>query len=81
MEKNGCGKIKNERELEFAIFCIENVAQRLGESGEKVFFDLTVTSNILYDYIVQCYETLHTQDKEYIVDDILGVMKERGVCA
>ena len=79
--KNGCGKIKNERELEFAIFCIENVAQRLGESGEKVFFDLTVTSNILYDYIVPCYETLHTQDKEYIVDDILGVMKERGVCA
>ena len=81
MEKNGCGKIKNERELEFAIFCIENVAQRRGESGEKVFFDLTVTSNILYDYIVPCYETLHTQDKEYIVDDILGVMKERGVCA
>lgn len=81
MEKNGCGRIKNERELEFAIFCIENVAQRLGESGEKVFFDLTVTSNILYDYIVPCYETLHTQDKEYIVDDILGVMKERGVCA
>lgn len=81
MVKNGCGKIKNERELEFAIFCIENVAQRLGESGEKVFFDLTMTSNILYDYIVPCYETLHTQDKEYIVDDILGVMKERGVCA
>ena len=81
MVKNGCGKIKSERELEFAIFCIENVAQRLGESGEKVFFDLTVTSNILYDYIVPCYETLHTQDKEYIVDDILGVMKERGVCA
>lgn len=81
MVKNGCGKIKNERELEFAIFCIENVAQRLGESGEKVFFDLTVASNILYDYIVPCYETLHTQDKEYIVDDILGVMKERGVCA
>ena len=55
--------------------------QRLGEGGEKVFFDLTVTSNILYDYIVPCSETLHTQDKEYIVDDILGVMKERGVCA
>ena len=81
MEKNGCGIIKNERELEVAIFCIENVAQRLGEGGEKVFYDLTVTSNILYDYIVPCYETLHTQDKEYIVDDILGVMKERGVCA
>ena len=81
MVKNGCGKIKSERELEFAIFCIENVAQRLSQSGEKVFCALTSASNILYDSIVPCYETLHTQDKEYIVDDILGVMKERGVCA
>ncbi len=79
MAKDGCEKIKNIRELEFAIFCIENVAGRLGESGEKVFYALTVTSNILYDYIIPCYETLHTQDKEYIVDDILGVMEERGV--
>ena len=81
MVKNGCEKIKSERELEFAIFCIESVAQRLSQSGEKVFRALTSASNILYDYIVPCYETLHTQDKEYIVDDILGVMKERGVCA
>ena len=25
------------------------------------------------------YEILHTQGKEYIVDDIIEVMKERGV--
>lgn len=81
MVKNGCEKIKNARELEFAIFCIENIARRLGESGEKVFYALTEESNLLYDYIIPCYETLHTQGKEYIVDDILGVMKERGVCA
>ena len=81
MVKNRSEKIKNARELEFAIFCIENIARRLGESGEKVFYALTEASNLLYDYIIPCYETLHTQGKEYIVDDILGVMKERGVCA
>ena len=80
MKKSGCGKIKNERELEFAIFCIESIAQRLGQSGEKVFYALTSASNILFDYIVPCYETLHTQDKAYIVDDILRIMQERGVC-
>ena len=36
-------------------------------------------SDILYGYIVPEYEVLHTQSREYIVDEILDVMKERGV--
>ena len=30
-------KIKNSNELEFAIFCIENVAARLGVDAERVY--------------------------------------------
>ena len=30
-------------------------------------------------YIVPEYEVLHTQSREYIVNDLLDVMKERGV--
>ena len=33
----------------------------------------------LNGYIVPEYEVLHTQSREYIVDDLLDVMKERGV--
>ena len=29
-------KIKNSRELEFAVFCIENVAAKLGVDAERV---------------------------------------------
>lgn len=36
-------------------------------------------SDILYKYIVPNYEILHTQGKEYIVEDIIAVMKEEGV--
>ena len=36
-------------------------------------------SNILNDYIVPEYEILHTQSREYIVRELLDVMKERGV--
>lgn len=36
-------------------------------------------SDILNGYIVPEYEVLHTQSREYIVEDILDVMKERGV--
>lgn len=71
--------IEKSRELEFAIFCIENVAAKLGVSAEKVYNALTEKSDILNDYIIPEYEILHTQGKEYIVDDIIEVMKERGV--
>lgn len=73
------GKIKNVDELEFAIFCIENVAIRLGVGGDLLYKAFTEKSNILYDYIVQFYDVLHTQSKEYIVDDILRVMERDRV--
>ena len=71
--------IEKSRELEFAIFCIENIAAKLGVSAEKVYDALTEKSDILNDYIIPEYEILHTQGKEYILDDIIEVMKERGV--
>ena len=71
--------IEKSRELEFAIFCIENIAAKLGVSAEKVYDALTEKSDILNDYIIPEYEILHTQGKESIVDDIIEVMKERGV--
>ena len=71
--------IEKSRELEFEIFCIENIASKLGVSSEKVYDALTEKSDILNDYIIPEYEILHTQGKEYIVDDIIEVMKERGV--
>ena len=30
-------KIKNSSELEFAVFCIENVAAKLGVNAERVY--------------------------------------------
>jgi hypothetical protein len=71
--------IQNDKELEFAIFCVENLAIRLGVEPEKVYVALTQKSDILNSYIVPCYEILHTQDKEYIIEDILNIIKEREV--
>lgn len=58
---------------------IENIALKLKVNAEEVYIALTEKSSILNDYIVPEYETLHTQSKEYIVDDIIEVMEERGV--
>lgn len=73
--------IQNNNEMEFAIFCIENTAERLGIRAEKMYDLLAVKSDILQTYIVPNYEALHTQGKDYIVDDILDVMEKKGVKA
>ena len=73
------GKIKNSNELEFVVFCIENVATKLGVEAERVYQAFTGQSDILHGYIVPEYEVLHTQSREYIVDDLIDVMKEKGV--
>ena len=73
------GVIQNEKELEFAVFCIENIAIQLNANPTQVFKALTEKSNILNDYIVKNYDILHTQGKEYIVDDVIEVIKERNV--
>lgn len=73
--------IENARELEFAVFCIENLADAIGVGAERVYEALTGKSDILNDYIVPEYEILHTQSREYIIRDILEVMKKRGIKA
>ena len=72
-------KIADKKELEFAIFCIEQVAVFLEVDAERVFTALTKKSDILYGYIVPEYEVLHTQSRDYIVREILDVMRERSV--
>ena len=73
------GAIKNSRELEFAVFCTENAAKELGVNAERVYQAFTGESNILNGYIIPEYDILHTQSSEYIVRDIVHVLKERGV--
>lgn len=67
--------------LEFAIFCIESVAERLGVPGDRVYRALTGPDDLLYTYVIPSYDALHTQGKDYIVDDILRVMRDKGVDA
>ena len=35
---------------------------------------------ILDNYIIPCYDVLHTQEKEYLVEDIIEYAREKGVC-
>ena len=67
------------KELEFAVFCIENVAKKLSIDGSVVYDMLAVQTDILQHYIIPCYDVLHTQGKEYIVNDLIDMLKAKGV--
>ena len=71
--------IASRRELEFAVFCIENVAAALGKTSGDVYRALSGDSGILHQYIVPSYDVLHTQGRDYIINDIREVMAERGI--
>ena len=68
-----------KKQIAFAIFCIENLAIRLKKPAENVYLALTGKDNILENYIISCYDFLHTQSKDYIIDDILETMENYGV--
>lgn len=65
-----------EKRIEFAIFCIEEVAERLGELPERIY-DKLRTLGLLDEFIFDCYESLHIQSKEQIVDDVIEAMNNR----
>lgn len=65
--------------LEFAVFCIENVAKKLEVDGTAAYDMLAVQTDVLQNYIIPCYDVLHTQGKEYIVNDLIDMLKAKGV--
>ncbi len=73
------GVLMDEKVLEFTIFCIESLAVELGVSAKDIYKLINIDTDILKSYIIPCYEPLHSQSKDYIVKDLIEVLKERGV--
>ena len=70
----------NSQSLNFTIFCIGSLAEHLKISARDVYHKLQ-SAGIISDYIVPCYDVLHTFSKEYIVEDLVEYMKKKGVLA
>ncbi|MCD7891829.1 MAG: DUF3791 domain-containing protein [Ruminococcus sp.] len=70
--------IQNLNELEFVFFCIENIAHEYKAKAQKIY-DILKEKNIINGYIVPEYDVLHTQSKEYIIEELCQVMQERDI--
>ena len=66
-----------EYQLDFVTYCVGNLADRLNMSASKVYKMLRST-DILNGYMIPYYDVLHTFGKEYIMDDLISLLKKRG---
>ena len=68
----------DRKSLESTIFMIHALADSWGKSYRQVYQILNDTG-ILDSYILPYYDVLHTQGEQYLVDDITGFVKDKGV--
>ena len=62
---------------EFVVFCIENTAAKLGVSAQQLFLELKRTDGIR-TFLYPSYPALHTQSKEYIVDETIAYIRRHN---
>lgn len=68
-----------EEQLYFAIYCITALSRNLNIIPSDVYNLLTEKTRILDEYIIKYYDTLHTQGEDYIVGEIINLLKSKGI--
>ena len=67
-----------KKELTFVVFILHALGQHWNMTTPEVY-EILNTTGILDDYIIKCYDVLHTLGKEYLVEDITEFVREKGI--
>ena len=67
-----------KKELTFVVFILHALGQHWNMTTPEVY-DILNSTGILDDYIIKCYDVLHTFGKEYLVEDITEFVREKGI--
>ena len=67
-----------KKELTFVIFILHALGQHWNMTTPEVY-EILNTTGILDDYIIKCYDVLHTLGKEYLVEDITEFVREKEI--
>ena len=67
-----------KKELTFVGFILYVLGQHWNMTTPEVY-DILNSTGILDDYIIKCYDVLHTLGKEYLVEDITEFVREKGM--
>ena len=68
----------NDEQLKFSVFLINQIAKKT-QKPVNLIYEFLATSGVLDDYVINCYDVLHTLGKEYLIEDVTGLMQDRGV--
>jgi len=68
----------NDKQLKFSVYIINQIAQTF-KKPTAVVYKLLSESGVLDDYIIECYDSLHTLGRDYLIDDVAGLLNDRGV--
>ena len=68
----------NDAQLKFSVYIINQIAQAY-KKPTGVIYRFLSESGILDEYIIGCYDSLHTLGREYLIDDVTGLLYDRGV--
>ena len=66
----------DKESLNFTIYCIGIMAESLGKD-EREIYNLMQKGGIIDDYIVPCFDVLHTFSRNYIIEDLTNLMKKK----
>ncbi|MBR4825170.1 MAG: DUF3791 domain-containing protein [Spirochaetaceae bacterium] len=69
---------EDSQKLYFTVFLINHLADKLNESVSEIYRKLKQV-NAISGYIEPCYDVLHTQGAEYLMEDLQEFAKLRGV--
>lgn len=67
-----------KKELTFVVFILHALGQHWNMTTPEVY-EILNSTGILDDYIIKCYDVLHTLGKEYLVEDITEFVREKGI--
>lgn len=67
----------DKKMLNFSVFLIHALSEDWDRTCGQVYQILNETG-ILDDYILPCYDVLHTQGRQYLVEDVTEFAKEKG---
>ena len=65
-------------EIKFSVFLIHGLAEKWNRAPKEVY-RLLDSTGILDEYIISCYDSLHSLGKEYLMEDITEFAREKGV--
>lgn len=63
-----------ERICIFVCSCIESVADELGCKVTELYKRMDAVG-LIHDYLIPCYDTLHTESRENVTADVMETLK------